>query len=48
MLTQYKPKLVLEVVQQLPSGDYLVQKAGDPSYQWVIMQGQFENEYEAI
>jgi hypothetical protein len=48
MLPQYKSKLILEVVQQLPSGDYLVQKAGDSSYQWVIQQGAFLNDYEAI
>lgn len=47
-LPQYRLKAILELVMLLPSGDALVQNAGDSSNQWIISASIWTMNYEAI
>ncbi len=47
-LVQYRQKGILEVIQVLGNGDYLVQNAGDPSTTQIIPKVFFELTYEQI
>ena len=43
---KYKKITLLEVVNVLSNGDYVVQNEGDPSDQWIIPKATFEGTYK--
>lgn len=47
-MKRYRKTAIIELIEVLDNGDYLVQNADHPSDRWVIPKLTFESTYEEV